>query len=194
MPYVNTSPPLFALILVCGVFSACILLPEQANPCDENQQFFNPACSPQCASWEIPSAPCQSIGQSCIRPVDDCVFKGVCTTARKWSGTVICEGDIPIPPDAGTTDAEIVDADPGHCGSCADAITNGTDNVCDASKPYYDAFIDCTCNRGNQDPMPGCKDDCGDHFCTGGTPSADCSQCVTVGACATEFGVCAGDF
>jgi hypothetical protein len=80
--------------------------------------------------------------------------------------------------------------------TCAEAITEGV-AVCDsspASLDLYNALAACSCDRAANDPMPGCKDLCGDNLCmAGGTPSADCGKCLQSGNCMAEFGACSSD-
>jgi hypothetical protein len=79
--------------------------------------------------------------------------------------------------------------------TCGDAITDMVP-VCDtspASLDLYKALSACSCERASADPMPGCKEVCGDNLCTTAAPSADCGKCLQTGNCMAEFGTCAGD-
>lgn len=79
------------------------------------------------------------------------------------------------------------------CVGCASFASDGMGTLCDASKPIYDAARACTCDQAAADPMPGCKDVCGDNRCMGMASSPECDKCLLQGPCAADTAACAND-
>ncbi|MEZ4296604.1 MAG: hypothetical protein R3B70_16650 [Polyangiaceae bacterium] len=75
------------------------------------------------------------------------------------------------------------------CATCAEYITDGQGELCEASADLYNTLVDCIC-------VGNCADVCTDNICAGGDLTADCQTCIgdTAAGCGNEFNECSNDF
>lgn len=137
-------------------------------------------CFSDCGPFVQFGDPCMVEGQVCTRPEGDCSFEATCTNGQWLSNTSCME---PPPP-------------PGTCVRCAKfAPGEMGPELCAESVPIFNNLMDCICERGLMDPVPGCKEACMDSVCTTIPPKAspECATCIQSDFCNAQLSACLND-
>lgn len=156
------------------------IIEEPTSDCFSSQP--SPKCQTECLPSVDQGSSCSLEGQICTRLQGECQFQAICSDGI-WFGTTTCFGGPPPP---------------GECSRCQQFVTTPMPApICNDSAAFLKELVSCLCDHGSMDPVPGCKDVCGDNLCLDVNVTAmatpECATCVQSGPCKEAVMTCLQD-